>query len=170
MNGANNKKAYSNAFENLVKDRQDLPGAIAYALYKADKREYIRENNLTSDDSRVKEFHTIALREEAVIALKKEAGRLIAEYISSATADAEKRANERFLPAIEGVKSHIDKRTGFWMAVWASIVATILFALILTTAVWLNKNQQNPLGGLYQMLHEGTGGAPAPAASQPQKN
>jgi hypothetical protein len=166
--GGEDTKGYSDALQKLVKDRQDLSGAVAYALYKADKRDYIRNNGLTSGDEKIKEFHKIGLGQERVVALRREAQGLLAEYLSSATADAEKRAQEKFLPAIESVKTHIDKRTGFWTAVGAGVVSTLVFAFVLSLAIWLNRNQQNPFGGLYQLLQEGTADKPPSAASTPK--
>lgn len=158
------------AYSRFVRNSADLEGAIAYALYKADKKDFIVHHDLAPEDPQVKNYHT-RLGQETIQALRLRAKNLLSEYTSSVVVEAEERAQAKILDAIGSTQTLLKRRTSFWSAVMSSVVGTIAFALILTIAIWLNKNQQNPLGGLYQMMTEGTSphttaSPPTPAASR----
>lgn len=188
--------SYNNVYERLVTDQQDLVGAVAYALYKHDKREFIKNRHLSTGDKGVTEYHhqvgDVALkafrlaaesalsqhtaRDVAVAydhAYKAAAGELsnankaLASELIQTTKEVKGVAQELASSKAEVIKT-INARTKFWMAVWAGVVGTFAFAVLLSLAIWLNKHQQNALGGVYQLLYEGTkdaSPAPPPASS-----
>lgn len=177
--GTNGEKEYSRAFEKLVESPQDIEGAIAYAIYKWDKRTYIQKEGLELGDPKIRDYHKTTLGDGHVTSLKNRARNILAEYAATATAKAEQQAKQAVLAAIAGVdgklaaleatvngktatiETTVRRRTRFWPAFFSSVaagvVATFVFAFVLTVAVWLSQNKQNPLGALYKLLHEQAG-------------
>lgn len=70
------KSAYNHVYERLVKDPTDIVGAVAYALYKNDKREYIRQNRLSPDSDDVRQYH-LRMGQQALSALRDAAAKIL---------------------------------------------------------------------------------------------
>ena len=154
-------EGYSTAYETLVKDADDVLGSVAYALYKGDKRAFVRDNNLDAADPRVRNYHKTALGEQGRKALCYRAGVLLNSHSSNAIEIYEK--------ADGAILKELRARTKFWTAVGASLAATVLFAIILTIALFIKG--QNPLQPWLENKTEkepaGKSSEQAPAAIQP---
>lgn len=88
----------------------DVAGAVAYALYKRDKREYIRQHNLPFNDPRVVEYH-LSLGQGAFDGLKARAGQILARRMAmEATISYErglKAASEETMKAVSQIQADL---------------------------------------------------------------
>lgn len=140
-------------YETLVTSESDLVGAVAYAFYKSDKRDFILKENLPPNHPEISNYHKhlgpaarTALRERAKVALD--------IYTTGVAKEAAARAKTDILAAIDRTEALVLSRTRFWSSVFASVVATVILALGLSVAAFLNREDQNPLGTLYKLFSD----------------
>lgn len=107
-------------FQTFVDSPQDLPGLIAYALYKADKVEFMR----THPDRDVQSFvlgmnlpsQVEAYRTEAVSMLQDMAEQSLAQALADADAEHLRRLDQ------------FERALGFWPGIWSNVIANLIAA------------------------------------------
>jgi hypothetical protein len=138
-------RPYNNVYERLVRDQHDLVGAVAYALYKADKREYIRRNTLGATDEKVLDYHH-QIGEQVLDGLRLRAVQALSSYTATAAVEAATAATQKAqAPAFDEIKRQVvtvADQTKFWSAVSARSVALGILMLIF---IALDRNGMNPL-------------------------
>ncbi len=113
---------FHQTFQTFVDNRQDLAGLIAYALYKADKLEFMKMH----PDRDVHGFvlsmnlpsQVEAYRIEAVSMLEDMAEQSLSNALAQADADH-----------VQQLK-HIERALGFWSSVWSNVIANLIAAAL----------------------------------------
>lgn len=116
-------------FQTFVDHRQDLAGLIAYALYKADKIDFMK----THPDEDVHGFvlgmnlpsQIEAYRAEALTMLEDMAQQSLANALADADADHLRQLKQ------------IERTLGFWPSVWSNVVANLIAAAVSVLVVVL---------------------------------
>jgi len=149
---------YSDAYQKLVNDDGDIEGAIAYALYKRDKLAYAK--SWKPGDPPLADYHKNALGPQAIHSARLAAQNLLSEYTSQAVAATQAAEQAKYVAGVGALQTLIVNATKFravfWPGVASGLAASLIFALVLALAIFLNKNEQNPLGAIYKQLNEGT--------------
>lgn len=145
-------KDYNDVFERLVSDEADILGHIAYALYKVDKKEWIREKKNRGDcnpdiseyvawqtDTRLENYR---VRADIIInkfaesvannAIQEERNKLEAEYRLKYECLVEKCKPQNWF-------------YGFWQGFAASFALTMILGFILLVVI-LNNGGINAIG------------------------
>jgi hypothetical protein len=169
--GDSARKGYSDAFGRLYKGQDpetgedDFVGALAYAYYKAQKREFVAGNGLDAADVRVREYHS-DLGDIKASQLRELADKRLTELLSAVAQRVEQdlreevtqghisdafRANDVRLAGIEDLIKQTDKNvtsgTALWKSIAAGVAASFVFGLVLTWARvidWANPFSAKP--------------------------
>ena len=128
--------SYSRAFENLVTNGDgDIVGLLAYGLFKQAVREAARNGDVASGVNRNPSATMVSVHRDAA---EQRLSELVDIAIENARPDIESSALRRSVETSEAaVKAHIDRRTGFWIAVVAGIVAWVLSLIVTIAIIWL---------------------------------
>lgn len=122
-------RKFNFVFNRLVRSDDDLPGMIAYCLYKKHKIEHIKEFNTKygkdPTDEELQGFHSSSNESTLIDFYYSKADEMLVNF-SNMVVDYSK-------PLIENDFSlkMPCKKSGFWNGVWQSVVASFLFVLIL---------------------------------------
>lgn len=121
-------KEYNTVFERLSTVPSPLAGAVAYALYKNAKRQWIQEfidkngRRPTNDEC----MHHTATQTEAVLsAYMSQADQILAQYAEDVIKEERPRILEE---ALKG---------DFWRSFWTSFWASVAFAAVLAVIVMI---------------------------------
>ncbi|WP_142849671.1 hypothetical protein [Telmatospirillum sp. J64-1] len=123
------RPGYSNSFANLCKDSNDLPGLLAYALYRQAKQEWASQKLRTADEAaKYAEFHLTPSNIENLRRSAEERMELFAHSIrDQARILFQEEAWESGFSRLDGsVKAHMDKRTGLLNSIGANIAAWVI--------------------------------------------
>lgn len=136
------KRQYSRAFDNIVKDEDDVVGLLAYALFKRAIREEAQNGQHSNGDTRNPSRTVVETYRQA-------AERTLSEVINASLEAARPELqSSAALDAIDAAKSnlreHITIRTGFLQAIITNIVAWAL-TLVLTVLILLAFNRPDPV-------------------------
>jgi hypothetical protein len=131
-----NPDYYSKAFERFVEDEDDLVGLLGYALYKAHIREAARSGRLIAAGG-ARDPTT-----QEVAAFKGEAKSRLGDFGNSIVEQAKPElVRTEFGNELDAAKAEIlagvERRTGFWPAVSASVIAWLI-SIAITVLVVLN--------------------------------
>lgn len=117
---------YNTVFERLSGAASPLAGAVAYALYKNAKREWIqefRDSNGRRPTAEESKQHTSTQTDAVLSAYMSQADQILAQYAS----DVIKEERPRILEdALKG---------DFWRSFWTSFWASVAFAAVLAVIV-----------------------------------
>jgi hypothetical protein len=130
---------YSVAFEKLVgKDTQEptnVVGLLAYALYKHDKRQWVKKEteakgrSPTTDEQR--NFEAYLLGEQNLRRYLEDADAKLNEMFSDLLEQAVEEQKLQFNREIKQDLQAIKHKFTFWGAVWPSLVSSVLSAVLL---------------------------------------
>jgi hypothetical protein len=103
---------YNRIYENLVKEDKDIVGMLAYAIYKKQKQETIKEfilnnNGARPSESDLESFHNLASQRTQLEMYRKQATDLTQSLTNSLLKAKQKDIKE----IIDG---HLLKHKGFW--------------------------------------------------------
>ena len=148
----------SDAFERLFKSEDDLAGALAYAFYKREKREFLIKNGLAANDPRALQYHS-DLNATRVTHIRELAELKLQEYSDNVTAKATAGMHEQVLQNVmarqmtahhkelAAVKAEVIKSGSWWRTILVGVLASAAFATILTWAdfvAWTNPFSSRP--------------------------
>ena len=131
--------SYSKAFENFVKDEDDLEGLLGYALFKESIRQDIKRGARQEGSRRDPSPATVtAFREQAsnklqdfaVGAIDEQRDALVEQCREAMLAEIEPMMSER----TGELRTYVGQRTNVWTAAWVSFGASMV-AWMLTLAV-----------------------------------
>lgn len=162
---------HSDAYSQFVSAENDLVGALAYALYKKQKIEYILRIGCNRDDPRVRDYHKdlnpgriTTLRDQADAQIRAFADRVVfdaeesfrkeiaADYIGSNFAEHAQHLAD-IKSSLAETKTAVVSGTQLWKSVLAGVAASVVFGLVLSAAKiidWtnpFNEFTQHKTGG-----------------------
>lgn len=156
---------YSDAFSKFVTAENDLAGALAYAFYKQQKREFIVRNNLPFDHERVRQYHCdlngtriaqlrefaeMKLAEYTEIVADQTTEELRAEVAEGFVIDELNKHDQRLEDLLQLTKTtneNVLSGTRWWKSLLAGVAASFVFGLVLTWAKvidWTNPLTSKP--------------------------
>ena len=140
------QKKFNFIYEELVTDRNDIIGHIAYSIYKQDKIDYIkskRAEGIEFGEEMLQSFHDISSSESSIESYKMKAEIVIKAFfdntISEISNDLEEKAKENHLILLRETVKPLT--TGFWKSVGAGILSAFIFALILAAIAFIIQFQ-----------------------------
>lgn len=141
--------SYNNVYERLVKDRTDVVGAIAYALYKHDKRAYMRDRGLVPGHPDMADYH-LRLGENTLNGFRRTAEEALAATTAREVAIAHEKARKEILDELSRTKGALTEliqkhRSRFWPGVWASLLASVILGVVILLLVRFDVVGLNPL-------------------------
>jgi hypothetical protein len=159
------QRTFSFAYNKYVNgDDEDLPGLIAYALYKRAKVAYLqayKENN--GKEATDKEIHNWSLDHstpEKNELFRLQALRSVERYrqqeVKKAEPEIRKAIEAEHLVSIHAKVSSLTGAKAFWISVGAGVVASLIL-IPLAGLLYLGLRQSNPLG----LVNDGPSGQPA---------
>jgi hypothetical protein len=157
---------YNWIYKALVKGPDDVSGALAYGLYKADKIAYIesfaKEKGHQPDTSELAEFHRMTNLPGALDTYRERADALLETFLDNML--TEQLDTYRTQVRDDAMVKAMTR--GFWPGVWQNVVAG-LFATLMTfgfvLAVWMyNEGPSKILSGAANKFL-GTDAAASPA-------
>lgn len=131
-------RGYNYIYKQLVEDKTDIVGQIAYSLYKADKVEYINkfkgEHGREPNEGELKPFHDTSCLEGSLDRYKDTALSILKGFLDSTLSEtAVQLESEIQANYIANVKKAVDQPS-FWKrcleGVLQSIIATVIIGLI----------------------------------------
>ena len=128
---------YSNMYERLVKDDNDVAGQVAYAVYKKTKQEFIREKqaelgNMTLPDDVFEEFYATQT-DYAIKHYKIHAQHILREFLSLSYDDNLAKERDKIDKEYNSqLNKFIEKLSvpSWWYGVSQSLAASFLFIFI----------------------------------------
>ena len=123
---------YNTVFDRLSSSKEPLRSAVAYALYKNAKREWIhafRSSNGKRPTAEETKSHPITQTDSILEAYKAQADQILAEYADAIIDDERPKILK---DALRG-----NFWTSFWPSFWASIAYTAILAALVIFAAML---------------------------------
>lgn len=133
-------RKYNFIYKELVNDKDDIVGHIAYSLYKSDKIKYIEKfkaengvEDLTEDD--LKHFHDVSTidtsisryRNTAIDLLQDFSNNIISEQVEQIESDYENHLRRIVKPL----------KTQWWEAIVQSVIGAFVFAILLAAVAFI---------------------------------
>lgn len=109
-------------FQTFVDSRQDLAGLIAYALYKADKLDFMK----THPDRDVHGFVLSMNLPSQIEAYRTEAMSMLEEMAEESLSDALADAESEHLRQLK----QVTRSQGFWSGVLSNVIANLIAAAV----------------------------------------
>lgn len=141
-------RGYNYIYKQLVEDKTDIVGHVAYSLYKADKVQYINqfkeENGREPKEDELKPFHDASCLEGSIDGYKETAVSILKGFLdrtlSETVHDLELDVQENYKDNIKEVIAPLvpkSKARQYWNGVSQSIVGALLFALIVAAFAFI---------------------------------
>lgn len=151
---------YNFLYKRLVQGPNDVAGALAYALYKAEKVAYIaeceRKNGGPATDEDLQAFHLITNTSVRIEAYQNQAQELVRQFLTDILAqqlaqDRLELRQEYLAVAVDDLKEHakatrqdllsaLAEKNSMWRGVWQNVIAglvTMLLTFGFVLAVWM---------------------------------
>jgi hypothetical protein len=145
---------YNKVYESLVTSDKDIVGMLAYAIYKKQKQETVKDYRLNNNGDRPKStdlesFHKLALQRTQLDMYRKQATELTQGLTNSLLKSKQKDIKD----IIDG---HLSKPKGFWSYMYGvsqSFVANFLwFLLFVLLTVYLWTKEHGPFETLKSII------------------
>lgn len=144
-----NLQRYSFIYNDLVEDREDFIGLVAYSLYRQAKINYVKKfeenHGRAPEPKELVEFHDLARSNLAVY--KEIAANRVSDFYEdiykTKAAELESQYQER-------LTAKLAKIGGWWTGVWQSFVGSLLFSTIIGIFVVCILYSQYGLGWIAQ--------------------
>ncbi|UYY88127.1 hypothetical protein [Alcaligenes sp. SMD-FA] len=135
---------YNFIYRQLVKAPNDVVGALAYALYKHEKVEYIakfkqQHNNADPSDKELAHFHLTSTTEARIGSYQQSAEALLNNFLTEVLTEAIEHHQEQveqsmYMRALRRAKvdigKQIDSKHSFLRGVWQNVIAGFVTTLI----------------------------------------
>ncbi len=180
MGSVEGPRSYNDTYERLVHDDTDLVGALAYALYKSDKRDYAKRHNLPYGDERLRSYAS-TVGSKQLESLRHRADEVMRRHLAAVASQAEDAVRKSTIGNIhasqqrlagdlaeakQSLTRHVSKRTGLGASVIANLIASFLFGVVMLILLAMQNAGLNPLDSLFKKA-EAKDAATAPANSSP---
>ena len=142
MESSNHQRSYNYIYSKLVSDETDIFGHIAYALYKADKVEFIEKlknegKEVTEED--LQPFHQISCLETTLERYKVQAAVILDAFLNEDLKEHKTDIEKKY---IENQQNHLSEivtplKQKFWNGVLQSFVGAIAFAIFLAAIAFV---------------------------------
>ncbi|MBQ3449558.1 MAG: hypothetical protein IJG34_06665 [Synergistaceae bacterium] len=122
---------YSDVYNRIVKDDNDVEGLVAYGIYKNTKREFIRKTQnelglMDIPDDVMEEFY-LSQTDYVLDLYRKHAKSILREFLDSLYSKDIEREKQKMEGKYEKLADSV--RPSFWYGVLQGIVASFLFVL-----------------------------------------
>lgn len=142
MDNSNHQRSYNYIYSKLVSDETDIFGHIAYALYKADKIEFIEKlkdegKEVTEED--LQPFHQISCLDSTLERYKVQAAVILDAFLNEVLKEHKTDIEKKY---IENQQKHMQEvvtplKQKFWNGVLQSFVGAIAFAIFLAAIAFV---------------------------------
>ena len=138
------EKDYNDAFERLVSGETDIVGHVAYALYKIDKQEWIKQKKERNEEIVLSVFvEQLTDRRLDYYRMKAESiiTRFAEETASNALAEAHAKLEEAYRTKYEELAQQCAPKSwfyGFWQGIASSLAMTFLLGFVILIIVLNN--------------------------------
>lgn len=141
-------RGYNYIYKQLVEDKTDIVGHVAYSLYKADKVQYINhfkeEHGREPNEEELKPFHDASCLEGSLDGYKETAISILKGFLdrtlSETVHDIELDVQENYKDNLKEVVAPLvpkSKARQYWNGVSQSVVGAVLFALIVAAVAFI---------------------------------
>jgi hypothetical protein len=130
---------YNYIYKELVEDKDDILGIIAYSFYKRQKIEFIERYKLQHDgkdpmDADLSPFHDLSNSPSQLENYRNQAVRLAQEFLETALSEEMAELQKKYA---EDLAHELKSASpGFWYGVAQGFVASIIFVLFLGVVVF----------------------------------
>lgn len=138
------EKDYNDAFERLVSDETDIVGHVAYALYKIDKQEWIKQKKASGEEIDVSVFvEQLTDRRLGYYRMKAEniITRFAEETANNALAEAHNKLETEYRTKYEELAKSCAPQGwfyGFWQGIASSLAISLFFGFIVLIIILNN--------------------------------
>lgn len=136
-------REYNYIYKQLVEDKNDIVGHVAYSLYKNDKIQYINqfkeENGREPKEGELKPFHDASCLEGSIERYKESAITLIGSFLDETLADTTRQIEDNYETHLRNIIKPL--KTKWWEAILQSVIGAFVFSLILAAFVFIYQNK-----------------------------
>lgn len=139
-------KKFNFIYEELVTDRNDILGHIAYSIYKQDKIDFIKSKNQSGiefGDEVIQSFHEISSSDSSIESYKMKAEIVMQAFfqntISEISIDMEEKLKDNHIGLLKETIRPLT--SGFLKNVFAGLISAFIFALILAAIAFIIQFQ-----------------------------
>ena len=133
---------YNCIYKQLVEDKDDIVGHIAYSLYKQDKVEYINrfkeENGREPGEDELKPFHDASCLDGSIERYKESAINLLGSFLDETLSQTAHQLETEYEKHLEDVIKPL--KTKWWEAIIQSVIGAFVFAILLAAFVFIYQN------------------------------
>jgi len=139
-------KKFNFIYEELVTDRNDIIGHVAYSIYKQDKIDFIKRKSQEGtefSEELIHSFHEISSSDSSIESYKIKAEIVMQAFFENTISEISNDIEDKVRDNQIGILKEIIRplTSGFWKNVGAGLLSAFIFSLILAAIAFIIQFQ-----------------------------